>query len=123
MKSPTQHTLKYFKDRACQCKVVERYIKHPGMRHGIRQDLWGADILIRQGALLMAIQTTSRAHHSDHVEKCINNPDVANWLGTGVTFYVYSWAECSQRVNGKAVRGSPKTWQPRITQLVLDNYE
>jgi len=93
---------------------VEKWIpvpKHPG--GGIRRDLWGADILVRQGAMLLAIQSTSGSNHSSRVTKSLANPAVMNWIHCGVAFYIYSWAK-------KGPRGKRKVWTPRITQLIED---
>lgn len=73
-----------------------------------RKDIWCADLLVLQGSLGMAIQTTDSTNHSTRVKKALNSPDTANWLRMGIAFYVYSW-----------MTGSKKD-APRITQLVLD---
>ena len=119
MRSPTARTLKFFRDQEAQCRVVEQWIdfhKPRGFkgRPGVRRDLWGADILVRQGALLMAIQSTDGTHHSKHVDKCLANTEIRNWLDCGVPFYIYSWAK-------RGPRGKRKLWTPRITQLIVNS--
>lgn len=112
MRSPTARTLKFFRDQGAECSVVEKWVtipRHPG--GGIRRDTWGADMIVRQGSLLMAIQSTSGSNHSHRVEKSLANPELQNWLHCGVNFYVYSWSK-------KGPRGKRKVWQPRITQLI-----
>jgi hypothetical protein len=108
MTSPTQRTLKFLRDTGATARVVEHWNGYAKRRI----DLWGADILARQGQLLMAIQTTSDSNHSDRVEKAKANPDTLNWLGTGVPFYVFSWGK-------KGARNKRKLWTVRITQLSL----
>ncbi len=112
MRSPTARTLNFFRKQGAIAESVEKWIpipKHPG--GGVRRDLWGADILVRQGALLMAVQSTSGSNHSSRVTKSLANPAVLNWLHCGVTFYIYSWAK-------KGARGKVKRWTPKITQLI-----
>ena len=37
----TQRSLKHLRDNGWQVFIVEKYIKHPGMKFGVRQDVWG----------------------------------------------------------------------------------
>lgn len=108
MTSPTQRTLKFLRDAGAAAVVLERWNQYAR----IRQDIWGADILARQGQLLMAIQATSSTNHSARVEKARANPDTLNWLNCGVPYYVYSWGK-------KGARGKRKLWTLKITQLSL----
>lgn len=78
-----------------------------------RFDVWGADMLVRQGRLGMAINATDSTSHSKHVEKALYDPRTLNWLKIGVAFYIYSWGK-------KGKRGERKLWTPRITQLTLN---
>jgi hypothetical protein len=110
MRSPTEHTLNYLKKIRAEARVVERWNPWAKRRH----DLWGADILARQGMKLLAIQSTSGAHHADHVKTACANPDVQNWLVCGVAFEIWSWSR-----QGKA--GKRKLWTPRVTQLICTN--
>jgi hypothetical protein len=121
MRSPTARTLKFFRDQGATARVVEQWIGFGGKPRtqgngasGIRRDLWGADILVRQGQLLMAVQSTSGSNHSKRVDKCLSNPEITNWLDCGVPFYVYSWAK-------RGPRGKRKVWTPRIAQLVTSD--
>ncbi len=98
MRSPTTRTLAFFRKQDCEAVVLEKWVtipKHPG--GGIRKDCWGADILVRQGSLLMAVQSTSGSNHSSRVTKSLDNPAVLNWLHCGVAFYIYSWAKKGAR--------------------------
>jgi len=108
MRSPTEHTLNYLKKMQFPAQVVEQWNQWAKRR----KDLWGADILSRQGMKLVAIQSTSGSHHADHVKGAIENPDVENWLVCGVAFEIWSWSKM-----GKA--GKRKLWTPRVTQLVI----
>jgi len=112
MRSPTARTKNFFELQGAAVAIVEKWIpipKHPG--GGIRKDAWGADMLVRQGSLLMAVQSTSGSIHAHRVEKCLANPEIVNWLHTGVGFYIYSWAK-------RGPRGKRKVWTPKVTQLI-----
>jgi hypothetical protein len=108
MISPTQRTLKFLRESGATAVILERWNQYARRRI----DIWGADILARQGRLLMAVQTTSDTHHSDHVESATANPDTRHWLDCGVAYYIISWGK-------KGARGKRKLWTVRITQLVL----
>jgi hypothetical protein len=109
MRSPTERTLKALREGGAIARVVERW--NPYARK--RQDLFGQDIQAIQGCKLIGVQSTSGAHHADHVTKAITNPEVAAWLRTGNGFEIWSWAK-------KGPRGKRKLWQSRVTQLRLD---
>src|SRR5581483_6148194 len=73
MRSPTARTLNFFRKLDCEARVVEQWIgfgKPKGFKGkpGVRRDLWGADILVRQGAAFLAVQSTSGSNHSKRVE-------------------------------------------------------
>src|SRR5262247_2646167 len=99
MRSPTEHTLRYLKDMRVEARVVERW--NPWAKK--RQDLWGADIISRWGMKLLVIQSTSGAHHADHVLKACGNPEVLNWLLCDVGFQIWSWSK-------KGKMGQRKLW-------------
>lgn len=110
--SPTARTIQYFKGLDCAVVKLEYY--HKWARKTM--DVWGADILVRQGQLGLAIQATDDSHHAHRVAKALNNPLVANWLKMGINFYVYSWGL-------KGGRGKRKLWAFRVTQIILDDKE
>jgi hypothetical protein len=105
--SPTQKALKYFRDRGGVAVVLERYVHHAKRRF----DIWGADILVRRGQRLIAVQATDGTSHGKHIAKALADPNVLNWLWAGVTFYIYSESQ-------RGPRGEAKVWTPRITQVL-----
>jgi hypothetical protein len=113
MRSPTAHTLEYFRKQGAEARTVEVWIQFPGMPHGKRRDLWGADVQVIQGRALIGIQATSGDNHSKRVNDAIQNPEVSAWLATGNLFEVWSWRKAG-------ARGKRKVWTPRVTQLTLD---
>jgi hypothetical protein len=121
MRSPTQRTLNFLREQGATVKVVEKYIKFPNMVHGVRQDLWGADILAVQGMKLIAIQTCAGASHSNRVQKSLANDEVQNWLATGVLFEIWSWSRRrSDKILKSGERSHAKVMKCRVTQLTLN---
>lgn len=114
--SPTQRTLKYFRDQGAIAKVVERFVKFPHMKHGVRQDLWGADIQVIQGQKLLAVQTCAGSGHAKRTTRATADPLVQAWLRTGNGFEIWSWSK-------KGPRGKRKLWSPRVTQLTLNELD
>jgi hypothetical protein len=108
--SPTQRALKYFRDRGCVCVIITYFNKWAKRRI----DIWGADILVRRGAELIAVQASDETSHGKHVTKAMQ-PDslVRNWLEADVPYYVYS-----EGLRGP--RGKRKLRTPRITQVMYD---
>jgi hypothetical protein len=105
--SPTQRALKYFRDRGGECVTLEKFI----WRAKIKKDVWGADILVRRGAQLIAVQACDHTSHGKHIARALllDSP-VKNWLLAEVPYYIYS-----ERKGGP--RGETKRWIPRITQV------
>jgi hypothetical protein len=112
MPSPTQKAMAFYRAQGCEVVKLERY------NHYARktQDIWGADILVRHGRKLVAVQATDGTNHAKRVTKSINNPLVANWLKGDAGFEVFSESK-------RGARGMPKKWTQRITQLTLNDKE
>lgn len=116
--SPTARTKQFFEKQGAKVAIIEKWLQVPNLPGGgVRKDTWGADMLVRQGSLLMAIQATSGSNHSSHVEKCLANPDILNWLHCGVNFYVYSWRPLV-KYNKDGRKSKLPQMTARITQLV-----
>lgn len=110
--SPFSRTKKLLEDNGCYVVKLESYNKWARRRI----DVWGADMLVRQGKLGMAIQCTDSTSHSKHVDRALSHDGTIHWLKIGVNFYIYSWGK-------RGARGKRKVWTPRITQLVLNGEE
>lgn len=112
--SPTQRALKYFRDRGGECVIIT-YFNKWAKRH---IDIWAADILVRRGQHLIAVQACDETSHGKHIARAlVPDSPVRNWLHAGVTYYVYSEGK-------RGPRGEKKVWLPRITQIIMrDNYE
>jgi hypothetical protein len=98
--TPTQRSLKWLRDYGFRAEVVEKTVPHCK----IRRDLFGfIDILaVRPGAIL-GVQTTSRAHKKDRLDKALALPALAEWLRAGGHFEVHGWANIGPR-------GAQKKW-------------
>src|SRR5262249_53054000 len=107
--SPYSRTKQLLEQSGCVVVKLESYNKWARRR----VDVWGADMLARQGRLGMAIQATDHTSHSKHVDRALNHPGTIHWLKIGINFYIYSWGK-------KGPRGKRKVWTPRVTQLVLN---
>lgn len=78
-----------------------------------RIDIWGADILVRRGRKLIAVQASDETSHGKHVTKAMSfESPVMNWLKAGVPYYVYS-----EGLRGP--RDQKKLWTPRLTEIAI----
>jgi hypothetical protein len=115
VRSPTSHTLNFFRKQGDMAEVTEKWIpvpKHPG--GGIRRDLFECiDVMVIQGAKLLGIQSTSGSNHSARVAKALASDRLAKYIATGNGFEVWSWAK-------RGPRGKRKVWTPKVTQLVMN---
>lgn len=90
MKSPTVRSLALLRARGYLCKVVEHWNAHAG----IRQDLWGADILaVKQGEPPLLVQTTTQANQSARIKKLQALPSTTFLLRAGWEIHVHGWNE------------------------------
>jgi hypothetical protein len=106
--SPSALTRRMFEEAGHEIVKLERVV--PGTF--IKQDVWAADMLARQGQQLIAIQATDETSHSNKVVRMMKHPQVKNWLLGGVLFFVYSF--------GKRGKRGSMHWHFRQTQLVLN---
>lgn len=118
--TPTQRTLKLFRDQGWTCCVVEKWNRFAR----VRQDAFGfGDILCfrepfklppvdhgPQGKGVALIQATTREHESDRVKKVTESPHFKPWLEAGGRIFVVTWAK-------RGARGKRKTWQHFVTEL------
>ena len=90
MKSPTQQTLKYLRDRGWLCRIVEKWNPHARKR----VDLWGADIIaIKSGVgYPLLVQCTSAGHGNieQRQAKIEEIPAAKIWLESSA-FMVQAW--------------------------------
>lgn len=90
MTSPTQHSLKHFRDRGYTCQVVE-YFNAFAKR---RMDLFGCiDIIaIREDQIgVIGIQTTSASNMGARILKTKKEPVMQTWLAGGNKIIIHGW--------------------------------
>ena len=88
--SPTQRTLKWFRDLGYTCQVVEKY---NAFIH-IRQDLFKCiDIVAIKGEEngVLGIQCTSSAHFQDRLQKIVKIPEIRIWLSANNRLILQTW--------------------------------
>lgn len=108
--SPTARTLAWFRKRGYECGVTEHWVKHPGMRMGVRKDLFGfIDVVAIGDSGTIGVQATSRDNIASRVRKIEGIPAAKLWLSAGNRIVVIGW-----RKNAKSNR-----WEPRLTEAML----
>lgn len=118
--SPTKRTLDRARKQGFHADVVERWIGPPGNpRLRKRRDLFGfIDIIALDGSPgSLGIQATTASNAASRVLKIrIECYELARtWLEAGNRIQVWGWAK-------KGAKGVRKTWQVRIVDLQLDEF-
>lgn len=119
--SPTKRTLDRARKQGFHADVVERWIGPTGNpRLRKRRDLFGfIDIVALDGQPgLLGIQATTNVNAASRVLKIrIDCYELARtWLEAGNRIQVWGWAK-------KGARGVRKTWQVRIVDLQLGEFQ
>jgi hypothetical protein len=111
MTSPTQRTLKLYRDQGWEIGIVERWLA-PARK---RVDLFGfIDLIaIRKGEIL-AVQATSDSNIAAHLTKAKALSTLRSWFLAGGKFHVIGWGK-------KGPRGKRKLWVPRIVEVTLED--
>ena len=114
MSKYTQFTLKLLRDRGYSAEVVERWI----VRCKKRIDLWNVvDIIaMREDKGIVGVQSTSAAHHADHLAKARAEPLLERWLRCGGKFALISWKK-KRLLNKDGQKGKRFKWVPRIETI------
>jgi hypothetical protein len=110
--SPTERTLRHYREQGWTVEVVERWISYG--TGGVRRDLFGfIDIVGMQASQLVGIQATTSENLMSRVHKirkeCAENASL--WLGTGATIQVIGWKRYKKPVERKF-------WRPRIVNVL-----
>jgi len=88
MASTTVRSLKMLRARGYFCKVVEKWNAHAG----VRQDLWGGDILaVKPGKPPLLVQTTTQSNQSARIAKLRALPSTTRLLRAGWAIVVHGW--------------------------------
>lgn len=121
----TQMTLKWLREQGYMAEVVEKWVKFQDDQEnksavtnpkakGFRKDLWGwIDIIAISPHETLAVQATSGAQRTEHIEKIHANENFNHWMcGPGRRAILVTWTKKLVKRGGKA-----KRWSPRITEL------
>lgn len=102
--SPCARSLEKLRGEGWTCGITEHFNKFAK----VRQDLYGfIDILAFQGAVTMAVQTTSGDNVSHRLEKILSNPIAKLWCEGGFRILViHGWRKVG-------ARGKRKLWECR----------
>lgn len=93
MVSPTQRSLKHYRDRGYLADIVERWI--PQAR--IRKDLFGIlDIVAVGNGETVGVQTTSASNMSARVKKIADSEAIYELREAGWTVVVQGWRKNSK---------------------------
>lgn len=111
---PMQRSLKFLRDNGWTVAIVEKYIHFPGMKFGLRQDVWAfGDILAcralaegdPQGRIAL-VQTTDWTSISKHRAKIMAIPEFDKWKAAGGLVLLHGWKKRPK----DGVRGAKKVW-------------
>ena len=107
--SPTQRTLKYYRDLGYTCAITE----HWNQFAKIRQDLFGfCDLVVLGKGETLCVQATSGANTSARVTKIKAHANYEIVLGAGWKIVVIGWRKL------KVKRGEARTvWIEKIEYL------
>lgn len=101
MSSPTQRTLKHYRDLGYKCQVVEHW--NPFAK--IRIDLFGfIDILAIKPDEIIGIQTTSDSGRSARRKKIQDSELAKDWVKAGGKIVLTTWGKKKVKRGGKAMR-------------------
>ena len=120
---PMQRSLKHLKDNGWTVAIVEKWKKFPGMKFGVRQDVWTfGDILAcreryhtyktdsgfyctsdNQSPQIALVQTTDYTSIAKHRAKILAVPEFHRWKAAGGLVLLHGWAK-------RGPRGKRKVW-------------
>ncbi len=112
--SPTQRTCAFLRAAGHTVGITEKwnsFVKR-------RQDLFNFIDLVAMhpdNNGILAIQTTTGAHHGERRAKILELAAARLWLQTGNRIWVLSWTV-------KGAKGKRKLWSPRIDPITLADF-
>lgn len=118
MKSPTAQSLAHLRKLGYHAQVVERFIRFPGMKHGIRQDLFGFGDIVAYGENepgVMLVQATSTSNVSARIAKIRDNANAWDWLRSPARqLVIHGWAK-------RGCKGKRKLWTLQETVVTIND--
>lgn len=117
--SPTQRTLKYFRDEGYHCDIVERFIRNPvHPAGGFRRDyMHFGDILAFNNNETIMIQSCGQSY-SKHLKDLLANPNIPLWLAGPRKLILIGWRKVKKVRGGKAM-----VWSPRIREIKTEDFK
>jgi hypothetical protein len=116
--SPTQRTLKHYRDLGYDCDVIERWVRNP--KHpagGFRKDCFGfADILAFNKSEIVLIQSCGQSF-SAHLKKIKENPHAKKWTAYNNKLILIGWRKVKKKRGGKVM-----VWKPRIQEITIFDF-
>lgn len=115
--SPTQRTLKLYRDNGFVCQVVERWCQYSRRRI----DLFGViDIAVLDTSAnpwdgVLGLQACAGDSHAARRTKILASPEAKLWLMRKNRLQIVSWAK-------RGPRGQVKRWTHRVEEITLDMF-
>ena len=127
--SPTQRSMKYFRDQGLVCGIVERWIPNP--RHpagGFRKDFLGIIDMIFLGLDGVVGVQSCGTDFQPHLRKILDEhlEDLKTWLETpGTKFVLIGWRPVVRKNQDGSVSkvGGGKIYKPRIQEFTFQELE
>lgn len=104
--STNSRTLTRARELGWTIAKTEQWIKHPGMVHGKRKDIWGfGDALAFKGQGIALFQSCAKSGLSDHWAKVVDEctVDAHGWLFAGGLIEIWAWYK-------KKIPGERRLW-------------
>jgi len=118
--SATQRTLRELRRQGRVCGIVERYLSYAG-QFGKRSDLFNIIDIIALDPERGVVGVQSATEHAAHFRKITEEyaQNTKDWLETpGTNLELWVWRKVKAKRGGKA-----EIWQPRITEITLEDLQ
>ena len=118
MSSPSEKTLKHYRDKGYTVGIVERFLKFAGP-FGKRKDLFGfIDIIAMNGQHILGIQSCGTSFSAHH-KKIMDDPELHDllilWLKSCGSFELIGWRKVLKKKGGKLM-----IYKPRVRRYFYD---
>lgn len=112
--SPTQRTLKYFRDQGYLAEVVEHWNQWTKQRKDLLNII---DIVALGNEKIVGIQACAGASFSARYKKIMAEPKAKKWLECKGTLLLMAWRKIRKEGTKKQM-----IWQPRIHEFKLIDF-
>lgn len=94
MTSPTQRTLKYYKELGWPADIAECWNPWAGKKSDLFKFI---DVVVLSPDGILGVQTTSSTNHTARIHKIMGNAYAVHWLKAGGKIIVMSWNKGEKR--------------------------